>query len=135
MHAVRDLASKGIKVNVTLIFSATQALIAAKAGAAYASPFIGRLDDIGENGVALISDIVTIFRNYSIKTQVLAASIRHPVHILECAKLGADVATLPPDVLEKMFMHPLTDAGIKKFLDDWNALDKKLGGGIAPFKK
>lgn len=135
MHAVKDLTALGIKTNVTLIFSAPQALIAAKAGATYVSPFIGRLDDIGEDGMILIRDIVTVFRNYSIKSQVLAASIRHPVHVLECAKLGADVATVPPDVLEKLFMHPLTDAGIKKFLDDWNSLSKKLGSEISPFKK
>ncbi len=135
MHAVRELANRGIKTNVTLIFSAQQALIAAKAGAAYVSPFIGRLDDIGEDGMVLIRDIVKIFDNYSMESQVLAASIRHPVHVLECAKAGADVATLPPDVLEKMFMHPLTDAGIKKFLDDWDALRKKLGGNISPFKR
>ncbi|HUB92559.1 MAG TPA: fructose-6-phosphate aldolase [Candidatus Saccharimonadales bacterium] len=134
MHAVKDLTGLGIKTNVTLIFSAPQALIAAKAGATYVSPFIGRLDDIGEDGLILIKDIVTIFRNYSIKAQLLAASIRHPVHLLECAKLGADVATLPPDVLEKLFMHPLTDAGIRKFLDDWEVLNRKLGGKIAPFK-
>lgn len=136
MHAVAELKKSGIRTNVTLIFSAQQALIAAKAGASYVSPFIGRLDDIGEDGMILIRDIVTIFRNYSMEAKLLAASIRHPVHVLECAKLGADVATLPPDVLEKMFSHPLTDAGIKKFLDDWNSLGKQLGGkGISPFKK
>ena len=131
MHAVSELSKAGIKTNVTLVFSASQALIAAKAGASYVSPFIGRLDDIGEDGMILIKDIITIFRNYSIQTKVLAASVRHPVHVLECAKAGADVATLPPEVLEKLFYHPLTDAGLKKFLSDWEKLKEKLGGEIS----
>jgi transaldolase len=127
MHAVRTLSSEGIKTNVTLVFSATQALIAAKAGATYVSPFIGRLDDAGENGIALIGDVVQIFRNYAFETKVLVASVRHPIHVIEAAKMGADVATLPPDVLDKMFMHPLTDVGLKRFLDDWSKLSGKYG--------
>lgn len=127
MHAVHTLSQENIKVNVTLIFSATQALIAAKAGATYVSPFVGRLDDIGSNGMELVRDIVLIFKNYSIKTQTLVASVRHPIHLIDAAKLGADVATVPPDVLDKMFSHPLTDAGLKKFLDDWKTLEKQYG--------
>jgi transaldolase len=134
MRAVHTLSQEGIKTNVTLVFSATQALIAAKAGATYVSPFVGRLDDIGTDGMPLISDIVQIFRNYSIKTQVLVASVRHPIHVVEAAKLGADVATLPPDVLDKMFSHPLTDAGLKKFLDDWKTLQKQYGDDFSKAK-
>ncbi|MCL4364714.1 MAG: fructose-6-phosphate aldolase [Candidatus Marsarchaeota archaeon] len=127
IHAVKTLSMEGIKTNVTLVFSANQALIAAKAGATYVSPFVGRLDDMGNNGMEVVRDMVQIFRNYGIKTQVLVASIRHPIHILEAARLGADVATIPPDVLEKMFNHALTDAGLEKFLDDWKTLEKKYG--------
>ncbi len=127
MRAVHSLSKEGIKTNVTLIFSAAQALIAAKAGASYVSPFLGRLDDIGSSGMSLLSDICSIFRNYSIKTEVLAASIRSTMHVIEAAKLGADVVTLPPDILDKMFMHPLTDSGMKKFLDDWKVLEKQYG--------
>ncbi len=127
MRAVSKLSKEGIKTNVTLIFSAAQALIAAKAGATYASPFVGRLDDIGENGVEMVKEIVTIFRNYSIKTKVLFASVRNPIHVIEAAKMGADVATVPPEVLDRMFMHRLTDAGIKKFLEDWKVLEKQYG--------
>ena len=117
--AVRRLHKDGIRTNVTLVFSPNQALLAAKAGATYASPFIGRLDDVGHDGMKIIGDIVQIYRNYSIETQVLVASIRHPVHVVEAAKLGAHVATMPPDVLDKMIKHPLTEAGLKRFLDDW----------------
>lgn len=127
IHAVKTLSKSGIKTNVTLVFSANQALIAAKAGATYVSPFVGRLDDIGNNGMDVVRDIVQIFKNYGIKTQVLVASVRHPIHVIEAARLGADVATVPPDVLEKMFNHALTDVGLKKFLDDWKTLEKKYG--------
>jgi len=119
LKAIKVLSKEGITINTTLIFSANQALLAAKAGASYVSPFIGRLDDINEDGLQLICDIVQIFENYDLKCEVLAASIRHPVHVLECAKAGADVATLPFEVLKKMARHPLTDAGIRRFLDDW----------------
>lgn len=127
MRAVNALSKEGIKTNVTLIFSATQALIAAKAGATYVSPFVGRLDDIGANGIELAREIVTIFKNYSIKTEVLVASVRNQTHVIEAGKMGADIVTLPPDVLDKMFTHPLTDAGLKRFLDDWKTLEKQFG--------
>ena len=110
LRACAELTSQGIPVNITLVFSANQALLAAKAGAKYVSPFIGRLDDIGQDGMQLIRDIKLIFSNYSVKTQILVASIRHPVHVLEAAKIGADVVTLPPAVLGKMLKHPLTDS-------------------------
>ena len=119
LRACTELTSQGIPVNITLVFSANQALLAAKAGAKYVSPFIGRLDDIGQDGMQLIRDIRLIFSNYKINTQILVASIRHPIHVLEAAKAGADVATLPPAVLGKMLKHPLTDSGIKAFLADW----------------
>ena len=119
LKATKALSDKGIKVNVTLIFSANQALLAAKAGAAYVSPFVGRLDDAGNDGMLLVAEICQIFRNYGFKTQVLAASIRHPMHVVAAAKLGAHVATMPFEVLEKMLKHPLTDKGLKAFLDDW----------------
>jgi transaldolase len=119
MRAVRHLSNDGIQTNVTLIFSPNQALIAAKAGATYVSPFIGRLDDIGDVGMDVIRDIVQIFKNYSFTTQVLVASVRHPLHVIDAAKLGAHVVTLPPDVLGKMMNHPLTDIGLAKFLADW----------------
>ncbi len=119
LRACTELTSQGIPVNITLVFSANQALLAAKAGAKYVSPFIGRLDDIGQDGMQLIRDIRLIFSNYKITTQILVASIRHPIHVLEAAKAGADVATLPPAVLGKMLKHPLTDSGIKAFLADW----------------
>ncbi len=135
MRVVNALSKENIKTNVTLVFSANQALIAAKAGATYVSPFVGRLDDIGENGMELVRDIVQVFRNYSIKTQVLAASIRSPDHVLEAAKLGADVATISPSILDKMFEHPLTNAGIRKFLDDWKAMEKEYGDVFNPSRK
>lgn len=118
LKAVRRLREKDIKVNVTLCFSATQALLAAKAGATYISPFIGRIDDVSGEGIELIEQIITIYRNYDYETQVLAASIRHPVHVLQCALLGADVATLPLSVIEQLAKHPLTDLGLEKFLAD-----------------
>lgn len=119
LKATRQLSSEGIKVNVTLCFSAAQAILAAKAGAAYISPFLGRLDDIGQNGLVLLAEIVEIYRNYDWTTEVLAASIRHPIHVVEAAKMGADVATMPFKVIEQMFKHPLTDKGIDQFLADW----------------
>jgi transaldolase len=124
LKAIQTLAQKNIKPNVTLIFSANQALLAAKAGATYVSPFIGRLDDIGHDGLTVISDIVQIFSNYDITTQVLVASVRHPIHVIESAKLGAHVATLPPEILQKMVHHSLTDKGLDIFLSDWEKLKK-----------
>ena len=120
LRACRHLTDDGAMVNVTLCFSAAQAILAAKAGATFVSPFIGRLDDIGESGMALIADIVTIFRNYAaFKTEVLVASVRNPMHVVEAAKLGAHVATVPPAVLRQLFSHPLTDKGLTAFLADW----------------
>ena len=124
--AVRKLHKEGIKTNVTLVFSPNQALLAAKAGAGYVSPFIGRLDDAGHDGMKVIEETLQIYRNYEIETQVLVASIRHPLHVIEAAKLGAHVATMPADVLEKMLKHPLTDTGLKRFLDDWTKAGLKL---------
>lgn len=118
IRAVRTFASEGIRTNVTLCFSAPQAMLAAKAGATYISPFIGRIDDAGGDGVALIEEIVSIYRNYRFSTQVLAASIRHPVHLVRCAKLGADVATIPYAVILQLLKHPLTDVGLARFLED-----------------
>ena len=119
LKACKILTSENIPVNVTLIFSSNQAVLAAKAGAKYVSPFIGRLDDIGHDGMQLIKEIKTIFSNYDFKTQILVASVRHPLHVIEAAKIGADVVTLPPAVLDKMLGHPLTDIGLKNFLADW----------------
>lgn len=124
LKVVHALTKKGIKTNVTLIFSANQALLAAKAGATYVSPFIGRLDDIGTEGLNLVSEIVQIFASYDISTQLLVASVRHPLHVIEAAKMGADVVTLPPDILDKMIRHPLTDKGLDSFLSDWKKLEK-----------
>jgi len=121
LKAVRLLAKKGINCNVTLVFSSAQALLAAKAGAAYVSPFVGRLDDAGERGMALIEEIMKIYKTYGFKTQVISASIRSVEHVKETAFAGADIATIPPEILEKMFRHDLTDAGIKKFHDDFAA--------------
>src|SRR4051812_9539118 len=119
LKATRQLTDEGTKVNVTLCFSAAQAILAAKAGAAYISPFIGRLDDIATNGMQLISDIVQIYDNYGFSTEVLAASIRHPMHIVDCALAGADVATVPYKVITQLVKHPLTDKGLDAFLADW----------------
>lgn len=119
LKATRIFREEGTKVNVTLCFSAPQAILAAKAGATYISPFIGRLDDIGQNGMQLISDIVQIYDNYGFATEVLAASIRHPMHIVEAALLGADVATIPFNVIQQLVKHPLTDKGLDSFLSDW----------------
>jgi len=120
LRACKALTSEGVQTNVTLCFSAAQALLAAKAGATFVSPFVGRLDDIGQDGMALIADIMAIFRNYdALKTEVLVASIRHPIHVVQSAKLGAHVATLPPAVLRQLYAHPLTDKGLAAFLADW----------------
>jgi transaldolase len=124
LKAVKKLKEEGIETNVTLVFSANQALLAAKAGASYVSPFIGRLDDTGNDGMNLIRDINQIFKNYQYTTKILVASIRHPIHVIESAKAGADVVTLPPDILGKMFLHPLTDKGLKTFISDWENLKK-----------
>ena len=119
VKACRTLASEGLRVNVTLIFSAAQALLAAKVGATYVSPFVGRLDDIASNGMGLISEIVEIFENYEFTTEVLVASTRGPMHIVEAARMGADICTCPAAVIEALFKHPLTDIGLEKFLKDW----------------
>lgn len=119
LKAAKCLVSDGIKVNCTLVFSASQALLVAKTGATYVSPFLGRLDDISHVGMDLIRDIVTIYHNYGFKTQVLAASLRHPLHIVDAAKAGADVATMPYKVFDQLFKHPLTDKGLDQFLKDW----------------
>lgn len=125
LKAVKILEKEKIRTNVTLCFSANQALLAAKAGASYISPFIGRLDDQGQVGMDLIEDIRLIYDNYGFKTEIIVASIRHPIHVLEAAKIGADIATIPFDVFEKMFKHPLTDIGLKKFLEDWKKVPKE----------
>jgi transaldolase len=125
LKAVHSLHKQDIKTNVTLVFSANQALLAAKAGASYVSPFIGRLDDIGYDGLTLIDDIVQIFSNYDIVTEVLVASIRHPIHVVESAKMGADIVTLPPEILQKMLSHTLTDKGLNMFLADWEKVKKE----------
>lgn len=126
LKACKKLSNDGIMVNVTLCFSATQALLAAKAGAAFISPFVGRHDDVGFDGMALIQDIRTIYDNYGFDTEILVASIRHPVHVLQAAKIGGDVATMPPAVIRQLFNHPLTDKGLAAFLEDW----KKTGQSI-----
>jgi transaldolase len=123
LKLVRVLAGEGIKTNVTLCFSAAQALVAAKAGATYISPFVGRLDDVGEEGMKLIEDVVGIYQNFEFATQVLVASARHPIHVVQAAQLGADVVTIPFKVLEQLYKHPLTDLGLDRFLADW----KKTG--------
>jgi len=119
IRACKTLSGEGIHVNVTLCFSPTQALLAAKAGASYISPFVGRLDDIATNGMELVRDIVEIYANYDFKTEILVASCRHPIHVVEAARIGADIATCPPGVIDAMFNHPLTDIGLAKFLKDW----------------
>jgi len=124
LKAVKVLSAEGIKTNVTLCFSAVQALLAAKAGATYISPFVGRLDDVSEDGMQLIEQIVEIYSNYQFKTQVLVASVRHPIHVLQSARIGADVATIPFKVLEQLASHPLTDKGLKQFLADWEKVPK-----------
>lgn len=124
LKAINILSKEGIQVNTTLIFSSSQALLAARAGAAFVSPFIGRLDDISHEGMELISEIITIFDNYGIETEVIVASIRHPLHVVEAACIGADIATVPFAVLEKMVKHPLTDIGMEKFLKDWHKVKR-----------
>ncbi|MGE3728300.1 MAG: fructose-6-phosphate aldolase [Candidatus Sericytochromatia bacterium] len=119
LKATKQLSAEGIKTNVTLIFTANQALLAALAGATYVSPFVGRLDDIGQDGMALIQDIRTVFDQYYFETQILTASVRHPQHVLRAAQLGSDVATVPFKILKQLYSHPLTDSGIEKFLADW----------------
>jgi transaldolase len=125
LKAVAELKKSGIKTNVTLVFSFNQALLAAKAGAAYISPFLGRLDDLGHDGVALVGQICTILRSYNLQSEVIAASIRHPLHVVQVAAVGSDVATVPFSVLKSMFKHPLTDLGIERFLADWQAVEKR----------
>src|SRR3989339_1167958 len=125
MKACQKLTNKGIKVNVTLVFSANQALLAAKSGAFFVSPFVGRLDDIGKIGMDVVRDIKQVYDNYKLTTQILVASVRNPIHVLEAAKIGADIATVPYSVFEQLFKHSLTDAGIKKFQEDWEKVPKK----------
>lgn len=124
VKAISALSNEGIRTNCTLVFSSGQAILAAKAGASYVSPFIGRLDDISMDGMQLIRELVEIYGNYDFKTEILVASVRHPIHLVESAKLGADVATIPFSVIEQLFKHPLTDTGLKKFLEDYEASQK-----------
>jgi transaldolase len=125
LKAVKVCADEGIQTNVTLVFSPNQALLAAKAGATFVSPFIGRLDDVGQVGMEVIEGTAQIYANYGYETEIIVASIRHPIHVYEAALIGADIATIPPDVLDKMVHHPLTDVGIRRFLDDWKKVPKK----------
>lgn len=124
LKAVKVLSKKGIKTNVTLVFSANQALLAARAGANFVSPFVGRMDDIGNNGINIIEDIVQIYDMHGIETEIIAASIRHPMHVIEAAKYGAHIATIPYNVFETMVKHPMTDSGIERFLKDWETAKK-----------
>ncbi len=124
LKATKLLSNEGVAVNMTLIFSANQALLAAKAGARYVSPFVGRLDDVGQDGMALVSDIMDILDNYEYDTEVIVASVRDPIHVADAARMGAHIATIPFDVLKKMFKHPLTDIGIERFLKDWEKVSK-----------
>jgi len=126
LKATRILSDEGIHVNTTLVFSPTQALLAAKAGSRYVSPFVGRLDDISSDGMALVEQLVPIFNNYGFETEIIVASIRHPMHVVEAALMGADIATLPFNSLEKLVKHPLTDRGIERFLDDWEKVKKAM---------
>ncbi|MCR1955941.1 fructose-6-phosphate aldolase [Clostridioides mangenotii] len=126
LKATKALSEKNIKTNVTLIFSAAQALLAARAGATYVSPFVGRLDDIGQNGMGLIEEIVEIFEVNAIETEIIVASVRHPIHVVEAARLGADIATVPYKVINQMLKHPLTDKGIENFIKDWEGASLKL---------
>ncbi len=125
LRAVKKLSELGINTNVTLIFSAAQALLAAKAGATYVSPFVGRLDDISHNGMELVSEIIDIYENYMFKTEIIVASIRHPLHVLDAARMGADIATIPFSVITQLIKHPLTDIGLAKFLKDWEKVPVK----------
>jgi transaldolase len=130
LKTCKALADGGTKVNVTLCFSPAQAILAAKAGAAFISPFVGRLDDVGTDGMALIRDIVQIYRQYpALKTEVLVASVRHPIHVIEAAKVGAQIVTLPPNVLRQMYQHPLTDKGLAAFLADWQKTGQSILSG------
>ncbi|MBI4482780.1 MAG: fructose-6-phosphate aldolase [Acidobacteria bacterium] len=131
IKACKILTTEGIRVNVTLVFSPVQAILAAKAGAAFVSPFVGRLDDVGASGMDLAADIVQIFRNYDFKTEVLVASVRNPVHVAEAARMGAHVATMPFKVIEQLFKHPLTDVGLERFLADWEKAHKEREATIA----
>jgi transaldolase len=132
LKATRALTSEGHRVNMTLVFSATQALLAAKAGARFVSPFVGRLDDIATPGMELVADIVQILDNYDYDCQVLAASLRHPIHVVEAARLGAHIGTMPFTVFQSLVKHPLTDIGLKKFLEDWEKAKKEMGAKAAP---
>ena len=125
MKAVQELESEGIPTNVTLVFSPVQALIAGKAGASFVSPFVGRLDDVSNDGMKVVRDIVQIFNNYEIDTQIIVASVRHPMHVLEAALIGADICTMPFDVMKKLFQHPLTDRGMELFLKDWEKVPQR----------
>ncbi len=129
IKAIKTLADEGIRTNCTLCFSASQALLAAKAGASYISPFIGRVDDISSDGMRLIADVVQIYQNYGYETEVLAASIRHPMHVKQAAKLGAHVATMPMKVINQLLQHPLTDNGLERFINDWEALQDSIKQG------
>lgn len=129
IKAIRTFYEEGIRTNCTLCFSPIQALIAAKAGATYISPFLGRLDDIAHDGMELVSSIREIYDNYGYQTEILAASIRHPIHVVEAARIGADVATMPFDVIKKLLKHPLTDSGLTRFLEDWEAYQKAISEG------
>jgi transaldolase len=126
LRAVRDLREEGIPTNVTLCFSAAQALLAAKAGAAYISPFVGRVDDVAGSGMELVEQVIAIYGAYDFETEVLVASVRHPLHVVQAALMGADVATLPFDTLEKLYRHPLTDAGLDRFLSDWQKTGRRF---------
>jgi len=132
IRAVSILAREGIRTNVTLVFSPSQALLVAKAGAYFCSPFLGRLDDISENGLGLVADIMAIYRAYDYKTEVLAASLRHPIHVVEAAKMGAHIGTMPFKILEQLFQHPLTDKGLASFLKDWAGAKDSIGGIFEP---
>jgi transaldolase len=127
VKACKTLSGEGTRVNVTLIFSATQAWLAAKAGASYVSPFVGRLDDVGTTGMTLVREIVDIFDNFEFSTEVLVASVRNPIHVIEAARMGADVVTVPPAVIEQCFKHPLTDIGLERFLKDWEKAQATAG--------
>jgi transaldolase len=131
LKATRALTAEGHRVNMTLIFSATQALLAAKAGARFVSPFVGRLDDVATPGMELVGDILTIFGNYRFECEVLAASLRHPMHVVEAAKMGAHIGTMPMSVFSALLKHPLTDAGLKRFLEDWEKAKKEMGSKVA----
>jgi transaldolase len=126
LRACRTLRSEGVRVNVTLCFSAAQALLAAKAGATYVSPFVGRIDDVGQDGMELVAEIREVYDNYGIETEILAASLRHPKHVLQAMLIGTDCATLPPKVLRQLMKHPLTDVGLKRFLADWETLGRRI---------